>query len=197
MQDNLNSVWNFLADAVETNRDRIYDDADYFELYADCKFTSEWIVEKAVQLTSSIDSDADSLDAVLQLRRRLTHLEGDMTVIAARVEHITSRVTVLLEKLEHQESTETELSSARDLSMKDRLRQQHRRMLEKWTTLKETVEQHAAKLTTGGHTQRFLDNLEKFEMWLNDMKLHLACDELPHDMQVCVCKNACRKVLLC
>ncbi|PAA48123.1 hypothetical protein BOX15_Mlig013263g6, partial [Macrostomum lignano] len=94
-QDDLKAQWNELADLVDDRRDRINNAYDYNTYNIECRETANWIKEKCSWL-SPLTSSA-TIWGIMQLQRRLQHLNTDMAAIEARLQHLDEQC----EKLEN------------------------------------------------------------------------------------------------
>ncbi|CAL8079143.1 unnamed protein product [Calicophoron daubneyi] len=178
MQDNLNSKWNALADAVEDYRDQIADRSECMNLHAECKHTSEWISDKESVLLSADAIDTSTLAGATQLREHISNLEGDLRAIEARIENIGARVA----NLACQRNAQNVSGQNEDDFAVKHLLQQHANLVRQWMDLKEAIKQRAAGLSRGKQSQTYLDNLDNFQQWLEDLKIQLVSSGLPNDL---------------
>ncbi|CAH8481739.1 unnamed protein product [Schistosoma rodhaini] len=184
VQDHLNSAWNRIADTVESHRDRIIEESFYVNLFIECKYTSEWITEKEAVLFSTDSIDANSLTGLVELRRRLFNLQGDLKAIEARVENIGERIGELLGMTEQQEIAYDE----QDIKLKskrraDYLMKEHMKLTQQWLNLKEALKQRVNRISTEGQVSRFLEKLDSFQDWMRKLKTDVFVREFPSDLQ--------------
>ncbi|CAI2723596.1 unnamed protein product [Schistosoma spindalis] len=184
VQDHLNSAWNRIADTVEFHRDRIVEESFYINLFIECKYTSEWITEKESVLFSTDSIDANSLTGLVELRRRLFNLQGDLKAIEARVQNIGERIGELLGMTEQQEIAYDE----QDIKLKskrraDYLLKEHMKLTQQWLNLKEALKQRVNRISTEGQVSRFLEKLDSFQDWMRKLKTDVFVREFPSDLQ--------------
>ncbi|KAH9594755.1 hypothetical protein MS3_00008194 [Schistosoma haematobium] len=184
VQDHLNSAWNRIADTVESHRDRIVEESFYINLFIECKYTSEWISEKEAVLFSTDSIDANSLTGLVELRRRLFNLQGDLKAIEARVQNIGERIGELLGMTEQQEIAYDE----QDIKLKskrraDYLMKEHMKLTQQWLNLKEALKQRVNRISTEGQVSRFLEKLDSFQDWMRKLKTDVFVREFPSDLQ--------------
>ncbi|CAH8441706.1 unnamed protein product [Heterobilharzia americana] len=182
LQDHLNSAWNRIADTVESHRDRITEESFHINLFIECKYTSEWITEKEAVLLSTDSIDTNSLSGLVELRRRLYNLQGDLKAIEARVQNIGERIGELLGIREHEEvyDEDTRLKSRRRA---DYLMKEHMRLTQQWLNLKEALKNRVNRISTEGQVSRFLEKLDSFQDWMRKLKTDVFIREFPNDLQ--------------
>ncbi|KAK4472699.1 hypothetical protein MN116_003927 [Schistosoma mekongi] len=185
LQDHLNSAWNKIADTVESHRDRIVEKSLYINLFIECKYTSEWITEKEALLISTDSIDANSLSGLVELRRRLYNLQGDLKAIEARVQNISERIGELLGMTEQQQQA---AYGDEDLKMKyqrraDYVMKEHMKLSQQWFDLKEALKERVNRISTEGQVSRFLEKLDSFQDWMRKLKTDVFVREFPSDLQ--------------
>ncbi|CAH8829605.1 unnamed protein product [Trichobilharzia szidati] len=184
LQDHLNSAWNRIADAVESHRDRIIEESFYINLFIECKYTSEWITEKEAVLLSTDSIDANSLSGLVELRRRLYNIQGDLKAIEARVENIGERIGEILSIREQGEvaydQQDTRLKSRRRA---DYLMEEHMKLTQHWLNLKDALRERVNRISTEGQVSRFLEKLDSFQDWMRKLKTDVFVREFPSDLQ--------------
>uniref|UniRef100_A0A1I8IZD5 Calponin-homology (CH) domain-containing protein n=1 Tax=Macrostomum lignano TaxID=282301 RepID=A0A1I8IZD5_9PLAT len=150
-QDDLKAQWNELADLVDDRRDRINNAYDYNTYNIECRETANWIKEKC-QLVESTDELGNDLGGIMQLQRRLQHLNTDMAAIEARLQHLDEQC----EKLENVRPDEAE-----------KLRAERDKLKDLWKELSEMREERRERLEESSELQKFLQDLDHFQCHVN------------------------------
>ncbi|XP_018648136.1 hypothetical protein Smp_012600 [Schistosoma mansoni] len=124
------------------------------------------------------------LTGLVELRRRLFNLQGDLKAIEARVENIGERIGELLGMTEQQEIA----SDEQDIKLKskqraDYLMKEHMKLTQQWLNLKEALKQRVNRISTEGQVSRFLEKLDSFQDWMRKLKSDVFVREFPSDLQ--------------
>ncbi|PAA46340.1 hypothetical protein BOX15_Mlig013263g8 [Macrostomum lignano] len=165
-QDDLKAQWNELADLVDDRRDRINNAYDYNTYNIECRETANWIKEKC-QLVESTDELGNDLGGIMQLQRRLQHLNTDMAAIEARLQHLDEQC----EKLENVRPDEAE-----------KLRAERDKLKDLWKELSEMREERRERLEESSELQKFLQDLDHFQIWLSNTQTTVATEDIPKDL---------------
>ncbi|TGZ63077.1 hypothetical protein CRM22_007109 [Opisthorchis felineus] len=166
-QDTLNASWNQLADLVD-NRKRQLDLAyQYNQFLIESAETANWIKEKA-KLVESTDELGNDLSGIMQLQRRLGGLQRDLKAIEAKVEHLDNQAEELCQaKPEQANVVSAERAKIHEL----------------WDELKEMLKDRDDRLNYSSELQRFLQDLDHFQMWLRRTQTDVASEDIPNNLQ--------------
>lgn len=167
-QDTLNTTWNELADLVEKQKGQLETAYQYNQYLIECQETANWIKEKE-HLIESTDELGNDLDGIMQLQRRLSGLQRDLQAIQAKITHLDEQADVLdAAKPEAVEVIEAERKKIHDL----------------WDELKEMLKERDDRLNDSSELQRFLQDLDHFQVWLRKAQSTVASEDVPNTLPV-------------
>ncbi|VDD80712.1 unnamed protein product [Mesocestoides corti] len=165
-QDKLNATWNGLADLVEKQKCRIETAHQYNQYLLECQETACWIKDKK-NLIESTDELGNDLEGIMQLQRRLSGLQRDLQAIQAKIDHLDEQADVLVvTKPEEAEAIRAERMKIHDL----------------WDELKEMLKERDDRLNDSSELQRFLQDLDHFQVWLRKAQVTVASEDVPNTL---------------
>ncbi|CAH8502625.1 unnamed protein product [Schistosoma bovis] len=166
-QDELNASWNELADLVDKQKRQLDLSYQYNQFLIESSETANWIKDKA-KLIESTDELDNNLEGIMQLQRRLGGLQRDLNAIEAKVKHLDEQAQELTEaKPETQAVVIAEKEKIHDL----------------WNELKEIVKERDDRLNDSSELQRFLQDLDHFQIWLRRTQITVASEEVPNNLE--------------
>ncbi|XP_047195582.1 spectrin beta chain, non-erythrocytic 1-like isoform X2 [Hippoglossus stenolepis] len=166
-QDHLNSRWNSIVELVEQKKDQLDAMLRLQNYLLECAEIKSQIQDKrkAIDSTQYVGSD---LGGVLALQRRLSTMEGALSVLEPKLMH-------LQEEAEH-------LASVHSGRTMDVLVPFDGISLE-WEELKRTLQGCEDSLLVAGRLQSFIQDLDSFLTWLVQTQTAAASDQLPNDLE--------------
>lgn len=148
-QNILNARWAQLRDMIDQKRAEL-DRAHRLETFRiDCQETVTWIEDKTRVLEDS-DELTNDLSGVMKLQRRLSMMERDLSAIQAKLDSL----------VEEAQSIEQEKPQQAAL-----IREDIERIKQVWEVLNRKVKEHETKLDEAGDLQRFLRDLDHFQVF--------------------------------
>uniref|UniRef100_A0A915ITG0 Spectrin beta chain n=1 Tax=Romanomermis culicivorax TaxID=13658 RepID=A0A915ITG0_ROMCU len=165
-QNKLNARWAQLGDMIDRKR-RELDQAHRLQTFKiDCQETVTWIQDKT-RVLEDTDELTNDLSGVMKLQRRLSMMERDLGVIQAKLGS--------LEK----EAAEIEKEKPSEAAA---IRENIKKIHEVWDILTSKVREHEAKLDEAGDLQRFLRDVDHFQMWLTNTQRQVASEDEPQSL---------------
>uniref|UniRef100_A0A7N8XNJ4 Spectrin beta chain n=1 Tax=Mastacembelus armatus TaxID=205130 RepID=A0A7N8XNJ4_9TELE len=166
-QDHLNSRWNSIVELVEQKKDQLDSMLRLQNYLLECAEIKSQIQDKrkAIDATQYVRSD---LGGVLALQRRLSTMEGALSVLEPKLLH-------LQEEAEH-------LATAHPGRAMEVLVQFDGISVE-WEELKRTLQGCEDSLMVASRLQSFIQDLDSFLTWLVQTQTAAASDQLPNDLE--------------
>ncbi|KAJ3590639.1 hypothetical protein NHX12_008589, partial [Muraenolepis orangiensis] len=166
-QDHLNSRWNQIVELVEQRKDHLDSVLRLQNYLLECTEIKSQIQDKrkAIDATQYAGSD---LGGVLALQRRLSTMEGALSVLEPKLLH-------LQEEAEH-------LASAQPGRAMEVLVPFEGISVE-WEELKRTLQGCEDSLMVAGRLQSFIQDLDSFLTWLVQTQTTAASDQLPNTLE--------------
>ncbi|KAM9733521.1 spectrin beta chain, non-erythrocytic 4 isoform 2-T2 [Menidia menidia] len=166
-QDHLNSRWNSIVELVEQKKDQLDSMLCLQNYLLECAEIKSQIQEKrkAIDATQYMGSD---LGGVLALQRRLSTMEGALSVLEPKLLH-------LQEEAEH-------LATAHPGRAMEILVPFDGISVE-WEELKRTLQGCEDSLMVAGRLQSFIQDLDSFLTWLVQTQTSAASDQLPNGLE--------------
>ncbi|XP_061733578.1 spectrin beta chain, non-erythrocytic 4-like isoform X2 [Nerophis ophidion] len=166
-QDHLNSRWNSIVGLVEQKKDQLDSMLRLQNYLLECVEIKSQIQEKrkAIDATQYAGSD---LGGVLALQRRLSTMEGALSVLEPKLMH-------LQEEAEH-------LATAHPGRATEVLLPFDGISVE-WEELKRTLQGCEDSLMVASRLQSFIQDLDLFLTWLVQTQTAAASDQLPNDLE--------------
>ncbi|XP_053728371.1 spectrin beta chain, non-erythrocytic 4-like isoform X1 [Synchiropus splendidus] len=166
-QDHLNSRWNSIVELVEQKKDLLDSMMRLQNYLLECAEIKSQIQDKrkAIDTTQYVGSD---LGGVMALQRRLSTMEGALSVLEPKLLH-------LQEEAEH-------LASVHPGRTMEVLMQFDGISVE-WEELKRTLQGCEDSLTVASRLQSFIQDLDSFLTWLVQTQSSAASDQLPNDLE--------------
>uniref|UniRef100_A0AAQ6ILJ5 Spectrin beta chain n=1 Tax=Anabas testudineus TaxID=64144 RepID=A0AAQ6ILJ5_ANATE len=162
-QDHLNSRWNSIVELVEQKKDQLESMLRLQNYLLECAEIKSQVQDKrkAIDATQYMGSD---LGGVLALQRRLSTMEGALSVLEPK-----------LEEAEH-------LATAHPSRAMEVLMQFDGISVE-WEELKRTLQGCEDSLMVASRLQSFIQDLDSFLTWLVQTQTAAASDQLPNDLE--------------
>ncbi|XP_026109972.1 spectrin beta chain, non-erythrocytic 4-like [Carassius auratus] len=166
-QDHLNSRWNRIVELVEQKKDHLDSILLIQNYLLECTEIKSQIQDKrkAIDATQYVGSD---LGSVLALQRRLSTMEGALTVLEPKLLHL-------------QEEAEELATSYPDKAID--ILVPFEGISVEWEELKRTLQGCEDSLTVAGRLQQFIQDLDSFLTWLVQTQTAAASDELPNALE--------------
>nr|CDS28968.2 spectrin beta chain [Hymenolepis microstoma] len=165
-QDTLNTTWNDLADLVEKQKSQLETAYQYNQFLIECQETANWIKEKE-QLIESTDDLGNDLEGIMQLQRRLSGLQRDLQAIQAKIEHLDEQADIL-------DAAKPEAAEV--------IRAERKKIHDLWDELKEMLKERDDRLNDSSELQRFLQDLDHFQVWLRKAQTTVASEDVPNTL---------------
>ncbi|KAJ0063351.1 hypothetical protein NL108_000299, partial [Boleophthalmus pectinirostris] len=166
-QDHLTSRWNSIVELVEHKKHQLDSMLRLQNYLLECAEIKSHIQEKrkAIDATQYVGSD---LGGVLALQRRLSTMEGALSVLEPKLLH-------LQEEAEH-------LATAHPARAMEVLVAFDGLSVE-WEELKRTLQGCEDSLMVASRLQSFIQDLDSFLSWLVQTQTAAASEQLPNDLQ--------------
>jgi spectrin beta len=165
-QEALKQSIDALQDTADAKRDAIQNAILLQEFLINCAETKNWIREKA-KLIESTDELGDDLEGVMQLQRRLGGLQRDMGVLENKIDDLDDKANILLRtRPKDKETIERERDEVHAL----------------WNELNEMLKVRDDRLSASSELQRFLQDLDHFQVWLSRTQSSVASEDMPKDL---------------
>uniref|UniRef100_A0A8D3CS22 Spectrin beta chain n=1 Tax=Scophthalmus maximus TaxID=52904 RepID=A0A8D3CS22_SCOMX len=166
-QDHLNSRWNSIVELVEQKKDQLHSMVRLQNYLLECAEIKSQIQDKrkAIDATQYMGSD---LGGVMALQRRLSTMEGALSVLEPKLLH-------LQEEAEHLASAHT--GRAMDVLVP------FDGISVEWEELKRTLQGCEDSLMVASRLQSFIQDLDSFLTWLVQTQTSAASDQLPNDLE--------------
>ncbi|XP_050990622.1 spectrin beta chain, non-erythrocytic 4 isoform X3 [Labeo rohita] len=166
-QDHLNSRWNRIVELVEQRKDHLDSILRIQNYLLECTEIKSQIQDKrkAIDATQYVGSD---LGSVLALQRRLSTMEGALTVLEPKLLHLQEEAEELATS--HPDKAVDILVPFEGISVE-------------WEELKRTLQGCEDSLTVAGRLQQFIQDLDSFLTWLVQTQTAAASDELPNALE--------------
>uniref|UniRef100_A0AAQ5Y7Z6 Spectrin beta chain n=1 Tax=Amphiprion ocellaris TaxID=80972 RepID=A0AAQ5Y7Z6_AMPOC len=166
-QDHLNSRWNSIVELVEQKKDQLDSMLRLQNYLLECAEIKSQIQDKrkAIDATQYVGSD---LGGVLALQRRLSTMEGALSVLEPKLLH-------LQEEAEHMATAHP--GRAIDILVP------FDGISVEWEELKRTLQGCEDSLMVASRLQSFIQDLDSFLTWLVQTQTAAASDQLPNDLE--------------
>ncbi|XP_077421890.1 spectrin beta chain, non-erythrocytic 4 isoform X2 [Vanacampus margaritifer] len=166
-QDHLNSRWNSIVALVEQKKDQLESMQRLQNYLLECSEIKSQIQEKrkAIDATQYAGSD---LGGVLALQRRLSTMEGALSVLEPKLMH-------LQEEAEHLATAHANRATEVLLPFDG--------ISVEWEELKCTLQGCEDSLMVASRLQSFIQDLDLFLTWLVQTQTSAASDQLPNDLE--------------
>ncbi|XP_035535526.1 spectrin beta chain, non-erythrocytic 2-like [Morone saxatilis] len=166
-QDHLNSRWNSIVELVEQKKDQLDSMLRLQNYLLECAEIKSQIQDKrkAIDATQYMGSD---LGGVLALQRRLSTMEGALSVLEPKLLHLQEEAEHLATV--HQGRAMEVLVPFDGISLE-------------WEELKRTLQGCEDSLMVASRLQSFIQDLDSFLTWLVQTQTAAASDQLPNDLE--------------
>lgn len=159
--------WNRIVELVEQRKDHLDSILRIQNYLLECTEIKSQIQDKrkAIDATQYVGSD---LGSVLALQRRLSTMEGALTVLEPKLLHLQEEAEELATS--HPDKAVDILVPFEGISVE-------------WEELKRTLQGCEDSLTVAGRLQQFIQDLDSFLTWLVQTQTAAASDELPNALE--------------
>uniref|UniRef100_A0A3Q4AQ61 Spectrin beta chain n=1 Tax=Mola mola TaxID=94237 RepID=A0A3Q4AQ61_MOLML len=166
-QDHLNSRWNSIVELVEQKKDQLDSMLRLQNYLLECVEIKSQIQDKrkAIDATQYMGSDPGG---VLALQRRLSTMEGALSVLEPKLLHLQEEAEHLASA--HPGRAMNVLVPFDDISLE-------------WEELKRTLQGCEDSLMVASRLQSFIQDLDSFLTWLVQTQTAAASDQLPNDLE--------------
>ncbi|KAG7480301.1 spectrin beta chain, non-erythrocytic 4 [Solea senegalensis] len=166
-QDHLNSRWNSIVELVEEKKDQMNSMLRLQNYLLECAEIKSQIQDKrkAIDATQYVGSD---LGGVMALQRRLSTMEGALSVLEPKLLH-------LQEEAEHLAT----VHSGRAIE----ILVPFDGISVEWEELKHTLQGCEDSLMVASRLQSFIQDLDSFLTWLVQTQTAAASEQLPNDLE--------------
>uniref|UniRef100_A0A667YXW3 Spectrin beta chain n=1 Tax=Myripristis murdjan TaxID=586833 RepID=A0A667YXW3_9TELE len=166
-QDHLNSRWNQIVELVEQKKDHLDSVLRLQNYLLECAEIKSQIQDKrkAIDATQYVGSD---LGGVLALQRRLSTMEGALSVLEPKLLHLQEEAEHLATA--HPDRAMEVLVPFEGISVE-------------WEELKRTLQGCEDSLMVAGRLQTFIQDLDSFLTWLVQTQTAAASDQLPNALE--------------
>uniref|UniRef100_A0A674PRA2 Spectrin beta chain n=1 Tax=Takifugu rubripes TaxID=31033 RepID=A0A674PRA2_TAKRU len=166
-QDHLNSRWNSIVELVEQKKNQLNSMLRLQNYLLECVEIKSQIQDKrkAIDATQYMGSD---LGGVMALQRRLSTMEGALSVLEPKLLHLQEEAENLATA--HPSRAMEVLVPFDDLSVE-------------WEELKHTLQGCEDSLMVASRLQSFIQDLDSFLTWLVQTQTVAASDQLPNDLE--------------
>ncbi|XP_015776593.1 PREDICTED: spectrin beta chain, non-erythrocytic 1-like, partial [Acropora digitifera] len=165
--DGLNTKWANLRNAADVKKAKLDKALRLQHFHADIHETKLWITEKSSLLLSVEEvTNKKDLATVMILQRRLNSIQRDLGPLEDKVTKLESDADQLCSEY-HGEPEEPIIRDKMDV------------VSHAWVDLKDNVKQRDDALAESGELQRFVIDLDDFQMWLNNTQNEVASEEMP------------------
>ncbi|KAK2552536.1 Spectrin beta chain [Acropora cervicornis] len=165
--DGLNTKWANLRNAADVKKAKLDKGLRLQHFHADIHETKLWITEKSSLLLSVEEvTNKKDLATVMILQRRLNSIQRDLGPLEDKVTKLESDADQLCSEY-HGEPEEPIIRDKMDV------------VSHAWVDLKDNVTQRDDALAESGELQRFVIDLDDFQMWLNNTQNEVASEEMP------------------
>lgn len=165
--DGLNTKWANLRNAADIKKAKLDKALKLQQYHADVHETKLWITEKSSLLLSVEEvTNMKDLATVMILQRRLNSIQRDLGPLEDKVTKLENDSEVLCS--EYQGEPEEPI-----------IRDKITVVSSAWVDLKDNVKQRDDALAESGELQRFVIDLDNFQIWLSNTQNEVASEEMP------------------
>ncbi|KAM7448230.1 hypothetical protein ABFA07_003643 [Porites harrisoni] len=165
--DGLNTKWANLRNAADIKKAKLDKALRLQQFHADITETKLWITEKSSLLLSVEEvTNMKDLATVMILQRRLNSIQRDLGPLEDKVTKLESDSNNLCS--EYQGEPEEPI-----------IREKMTVVSSGWIDLKDNVKQRDEALAESGELQRFVIDLDNFQIWLNNTQNEVASEDMP------------------
>lgn len=165
--DGLNTKWANLRNAADVKKAKLDKALRLQQFHADIHETKLWITEKSSLLLSVEEvTNMKDLATVMILQRRLNSIQRDLGPLEDKVTKLESDANQLCSEYQG-EPEEPIIRDKMDV------------VSHAWVVLKDNVQQRDEALAESGELQRFVIDLDNFQLWLNNTQNEVASEEMP------------------
>ncbi|XP_067847419.1 spectrin beta chain, non-erythrocytic 1-like isoform X2 [Heptranchias perlo] len=165
-QDRVNSRWMMFQKLVEMKKNNT-DSALSLQNYClECDETKVWIREKTKLIESTQELGKD-LAGVMAIQRKLCGIERDLAAIESRLPELQEEAHALAD--EHPKHAADILNRLKEIN-------------DVWDELKHTLQGREESLGEATKLQKFLQDLDDFQLWLSKSQKAIASEDVPNSL---------------
>eukprot|EP00062_Callorhinchus_milii_P004164 gi/632942244/ref/XP_007886307.1/ PREDICTED: spectrin beta chain, erythrocytic isoform X2 [Callorhinchus milii] len=165
-QDHLNHRWMLIQKLVEQKKKSVDSALSLQNYYLECDETKVWICEKT-KLIESTQELGNDLTGVMTIQRKLCGIERDLAAIESRLPELQTEAHKLAS--EHPEHAVDILSRLKEIN-------------DVWEELKHNLQGREESLGEASKLQKFLQELEDFQLWLSKSQKAIASEDVPNSL---------------
>ncbi|XP_072896311.1 spectrin beta chain, non-erythrocytic 1-like isoform X2 [Hemitrygon akajei] len=165
-QDHVNQRWMIFQKLFGMKKSNVNSALSLQNYYLECDETKVWICEKNKLIESTLDLGTD-LASVMTIQRKLSGIERDLAAIDSRLPELQKVAHTLADEYpNHAPEILKRLKEINDV----------------WDELKHTVQGHEESLGEASKLQKFLQDLDDFQLWLSKTQKAIASQEEPNSL---------------
>ncbi|CAM4564671.1 unnamed protein product [Lepidochelys olivacea] len=165
-QERLNARWHVFQEKVGQRRKAVDLALSLHNYCVDCEETRKWILDKTKVIKSTQDMSRD-LAGMIAIQRKLYGIERDLAAIQTRLGVLQEEAQRLAEELPDLASDiYSRLTAISGL----------------WQELQRTLQSQEASLGEASKLQKFLQDLDDFQVWLFKAQQAVASEEVPSSL---------------
>ncbi|XP_062907873.1 spectrin beta chain, non-erythrocytic 1-like isoform X1 [Mobula hypostoma] len=165
-QDHVNQRWTIFQKLFGMKKNNVNSALCLQNYYLECDETKVWICEKNKLIESTLDLGND-LASVMTIQRKLSGIERDLAAIESRLPELQKVAHTLADEYpNHAPEILKRLKEINDV----------------WDELKHTVQGHEESLGEASKLQKFLQDLDDFQLWLSKTQKAIASQEEPNSL---------------
>ncbi|XP_055496760.1 spectrin beta chain, non-erythrocytic 1-like isoform X1 [Leucoraja erinacea] len=165
-QDHVNQRWMIFQKLVEIKKNNMNSALSLQNYYLECDETKVWICEKTKLIESTQDLGND-LAGVMTIQRKLCGIERDLAAIESRLPELQNVAHTLADDYpKHASDILNRLKETNDA----------------WDELKYTLQGREESLGEASKLQKFLQDLDDFQLWLSKTQKTIASEDEPNSL---------------
>ncbi|XP_032239849.2 spectrin beta chain isoform X2 [Nematostella vectensis] len=168
--DRLNTRWCNLRDTANQKRAKLDKALRLQQFYAQTLETKTWISEKSSLLITEEDvTNMKDLATVMVLQRRLNNIQRDLPALEDKCTSLENDAQQLCSEYEGEPEEEIVKEKITVVSSS-------------WVEMKDNVKQRDEALAESGELQRFVIDLDDFQIWLRHTHNEVASEDIPNSL---------------
>ncbi|XP_078262431.1 spectrin beta chain, non-erythrocytic 1-like isoform X2 [Rhinoraja longicauda] len=165
-QDHVNQRWMIFQKLVEMKKNNMNSALSLQNYYLECDETKVWICGKTKLIESTQDLGND-LAGVMTIQRKLCGIERDLAAIESRLPELQNVAHTLADEYpKHASDILNRLKETNDA----------------WDELKHTLQGREESLGEARKLQKFLQDLDDFQLWLSKTQKTIASEDEPNSL---------------
>ncbi|XP_072341625.1 spectrin beta chain, non-erythrocytic 1-like isoform X1 [Scyliorhinus torazame] len=165
-QDRVNIRWLMFQRLVRMKKNNVHSALSLQNYYLECDETKVWISGKTKLIESTQDLEKD-LVGVLAIQRKLCGIERDLAAIESRLPELQKEAHALADQ--HPTHATDILNRLKEIN-------------DVWDELKRTLQDREESLGEASKLQKFLQDLDDFQLWLSKSQKAIASEEEPNSL---------------